>query len=90
MIDISKLDKPTVLATLYNNSKPLGLGALHFTAEDMNRREAEMLLFTQDYFDYLKGRVVKVDLSGNEFDPYLYDRDNGEGAAQRSIDSIED
>jgi hypothetical protein len=36
-------------------------------------------------FDYLHGRVMKVDLSGDSFDPWLYDRDNGEGAASRAI-----
>jgi len=28
---------------------------------------------------------MKVNLSGNELDPKLYDRDNGEGAAERAI-----
>jgi hypothetical protein len=31
MIDISKLDKAAVLAALYNNSKPQGLGFLQAT-----------------------------------------------------------
>lgn len=33
------------------------------------------------YFDYLKGRVMKVDLSGDDLNTTLYNRDNGEGAA---------
>ena len=48
----------------------------------------EMLLGSQTYFDYLHGRVLKVDLSGDEFDERLYDRDCGEGAAQRAVDSV--
>jgi hypothetical protein len=39
-------------------------------------------------FDYLKGRVMKVDLSGDEFDEGLYDRDVGDGAAARAIQSL--
>lgn len=39
-------------------------------------------------FDYLKGRVMKVDLSGDEFDESLYDRDLGKGAAARAIQSL--
>ena len=31
MVDIKGLNKAEVLAALYNNSKPLGLGFLHFT-----------------------------------------------------------
>jgi len=30
---------------------------------------------------------MKVDLSGDEFDPRMYDRDNGQGAALRAINS---
>lgn len=37
------------------------------------------------YFDYVNGRPLKVDLSGDEFDPYLYDRDNGEGVADKAM-----
>lgn len=40
------------------------------------------------YFDYLNGKVLKVDISQDEFDPRLYDRDNGENAAQRAIDGL--
>jgi len=45
------------------------------------------LLEKQTYFDYLYGRVLKVDLSKDEFDERLYDRDCGEGAAQRAVNS---
>lgn len=40
------------------------------------------------YFDYLLGRPLKVDIGGDEFDPSLYDRDAGEGAAERAIAAI--
>ena len=36
-------------------------------------------------FDYLKGRVLKVDLTGDSFDPWGFDRDNGQGAAAAAI-----
>jgi hypothetical protein len=81
--------KAKVLAVLYNNSQPLGMGMLHFTPEDMTEEQAQSLLDDgQTYFDYLKGRVMKVDLSKDDFTPRLYDRDNGEGAASRAIDKI--
>lgn len=87
-IDISNLNKGGVLAALYNYSRPQGLGFLHFTPEPMSREEAEALLEEDTYFDYLEGRVMKIDLSKDSFDPQLYDRDNGLGAAQRAIESI--
>jgi hypothetical protein len=40
------------------------------------------------YFDYVGGRVLKVDLSGDELDPVLYDRDNGEGAADEAVSLV--
>jgi hypothetical protein len=88
-IDISKMDKASVLAALYNNAKPQGMGFMHFTPEDMLIREAQILLDSgQTYFDYVGGRVMKVDLSGDEFSPGLYDRDNGEGAASKVLASL--
>ena len=88
MIDISKTNKADVLACLYNNSKPQGLGFLHYEDKDMSREEANRLLEARgDYkfFDYVKGRVIKVNLSKDEFSPSMYDRDNGEGAAKCAI-----
>lgn len=87
-MNIEKLNKAKALAALYNNSKPLGLGMLHYTHEPMTEEEASSLLKERTYFDYLKGRVMKIDLSGDELDTRLYNRDNGEGAAERAISSI--
>jgi len=85
-IDISKLDKAAVLAALYNHSQPLGLGFLHATPEDMSNSEARQLLDGgQEYFDYLKGRVMKIDLKDDELHTDLYNRDNGDGAAESAL-----
>ena len=89
MINIANMNKAEVLAALYNASKPQGMGYLQYDPKPMTTEEAQRLLdegFT--YFDYLKGRVMKVDLSGDEFDPWLYDRDLGEGAAERALSII--
>lgn len=94
MIDISKFDKAEVLAALYNASKPQGLGFLHYTPEPMSREQAaELLEPPRDCpwplsFDYLKGRVMKVDLSGDSFNEWGYDRDNGDGAASRALANL--
>lgn len=87
-IDISNLNKGDVLAALYNASKPLGMGHLCFTPENMMRKEAEGLLKEQTHFVYIQGRVMKIDLSTDILEPWLYDRDNGEGAAQAVIDGL--
>jgi hypothetical protein len=86
MIDMKGRDKAEVLAKLYNASRPLGMGFLHFDPKPMSTEEArEILDGGHTYFDYLKGRVMKVNLSKDTFDPWLYDRDNGQGAAERAI-----
>lgn len=88
MIDLKGKDKAEVLAKLYNASKPLGMGFLQADGDDMTTEQARELLDAgQTYFDYLKGRVMKIDLSGDELDPRLYDRDNGQGAAASALGS---
>ena len=89
MVNIKGLDKARVLKALYEHSHVQGLGA--FQAVHMGVPTLEYfagLLEQGTYFDYLGGRVLKVELSGDEFDERLYDRDCGEGAAQRAVDSI--
>ncbi len=89
MIDISKIGKAEALRRLYNKSKPQGMGFMHYTPADMTKEQAEAMIQRAGawlYFDYVQGRVMKVDLSKDEFDPRLYDRDNGPGAAARAIE----
>lgn len=88
MIDISGLDKAEVLAALYNRAKAQGMGFLHYTPGDMPIADAQKLVAEHTYFDYVNGRVMKVDLSKDMLDPFLFDRDNGQGAAQTVIDQL--
>jgi hypothetical protein len=76
------------------------MGFLHYDPTPMTIDEAREYLVVGDdhaqmfgikrevYFDYLMGRVMKVDLAEDILDESLYDRDNGEGAAKKAIDSI--
>lgn len=85
VVDISNKDKAQVLMSLYNNSHPQGLGFLHFNPEPMTIEQArEILAKTQD-FDYLAGRVMKISLESNLVRTWGYNRDNGEGAAEKAI-----
>lgn len=87
-IDITGIDKAELLAALYNNAKTQGF-IMEYVPFDMTIiTEAYRLLSETTKFDYLKGRVMKVDLAGDSFDPYFYDRDNGQGAALRIVNSI--
>ena len=90
LISLANLNKAEILAALYNASKPLGMGILHFDPKPMTTEQADDLLKGQTYFDYLKGRVMKIDLKGDTLNPWLYDRDNGDGAAWRALRNIID
>ena len=89
MVDIKGLDKARVLKALYDHSHVQGSGFLQAVPDGVVTVEyCAGLLAKHSYFDYLHGRVLKVDLSGDEFDERLYDRDCDEGAAQRAVDSV--
>ena len=89
-IDISGLDKAEVLAALHNGTQPLGMGFLHNighctvdqASEDVSSMGGALR------FDYYHGRPLKVNITGDSFYPGSYDRDAGEGTAQRVISEL--
>ncbi len=87
MIKYGNLSKAEVLSTLYNHALPRGLGIFAFVPGNMSIEEAEKLVARGTRFDYVKGRCLKIDLSSdnNEFDEWLYDREYGNGTAQKAI-----
>lgn len=103
-IDIKGIDKAELLAALYNNSRPMGMGFLQARDGVMTIEQAQAEIKTGDdsarmfgkdgshrelRFDYLRGRPLKADISGDSFRPWGYDRDNGgEGAAARIVARI--
>ena len=98
-INIAGLDKAEVLLALWDASRTQGMSFLGFlrsgeltleTARQEIERRRHKTFDGRDsiYFDYLNGKVMKVDLGQDEFDPRLYDRDNGDGTAQKAIDNL--
>lgn len=91
-LNLSKVKKSQVLAALYNNSCPQGMGIFVAINEPMTESEAEAILADADTckfgLDYVHGRPIKVDLRPDVLDTWLYDRDNGgDGAALRALQS---
>lgn len=92
-INIEGLDKARVLHALWHASHAQGLSFLalpqggDFT---LGMAETEVKNNPHLYFDYISGHVIKCDLSGDEFDDWLFDRDCGEGAAARAIQALRD
>lgn len=89
-MNIKHLKKEYVLAALYNSSKAQGMGIFQADNKAMTPTEAKQILdeSPNKYFDYLKGRVMKIDLSTDEVNFRLYDRGLGEGAGERAVMGI--
>ena len=86
MVNIKGLDKAEVLWALWKSSRMQGMSFLGFLATgeltlEQAEKEVEERLNASAvcgerrcYFDYLNGRVLKVDISQDEFDSRLYER----------------
>ncbi|CAO4838974.1 MAG: hypothetical protein CNLJKLNK_00899 [Holosporales bacterium] len=87
-VDITGVPKEAVLMALYNVAKPQGLGFMHYRNENMTMEEAKAIVDSCLDFDYLMGRVMKVNLSKDLLNVYLFNRDNGPNAAQNALEKI--
>lgn len=89
-IDIKGIDKADLLAALVNGASPLGVGVLIALTEPggMTREGAAKLCEKHLRFDYVRGRPIKTDISGDTMDVRLYDRDAGEGEAARIVEEL--
>lgn len=85
-MDITGIDKAHLLVALYGLAKPLGMGFMQFVPGPLDYSEAKDLLEKGSHFDYLKGRVMKVNLAHDTMSVSLYDRDNGEGTGALAIE----
>ena len=96
MVNIENLPHAEILAALFNNSHPVGMGiiaAIHGPRE-LSVEMAQSILDERGgeeaSFDYLFGRPLKISFSNDrELDAQLYDRDNGgPGTAARLIGKL--
>jgi len=89
-MNIKGLNKAEILPTLYNNAEYQGFGFLEEDGKQMTVEEAQKILdSTNDkYFDYLKGRKMKIKIEGDEIDTHYYNRCYGEGAAENLISKL--
>ena len=90
VVNIKGIDKSELLSALYNRSHQQGSGLYHGRGRvQMTPEEASEILESKISgdmtFDYLFGRVMKVDLSCDEMETGLYNRDIGYGAAERVV-----
>lgn len=94
MISYAGIDEAVLVHALYHGTVAQGMGMLHdcrqLTLTQVRADFAAQSVNWQYGFDYYRGRPLKIQLDPKtkEFDPRLYDRDAGEGAAQRIIDQL--
>lgn len=87
VIDISNKDKAEVLAGLYNNSQPMGMGMVQYDSTPMSIEVARKILEKEIHFEYLLGRPLKISFYGNIIQVYGYNSNNGQDLAQKVISS---
>lgn len=78
------LDKAEVLLALWNAAS----ANLFHAAKSLSKEAATQALDSSSSIDYLAGKPLKIDLSGNTFSTYLYNCDNGENKAQKVIEDL--
>lgn len=93
IISIKGLPKAHVLKALYDGSHIQGMSILGVSVkpQDISVDYCQKIIDKcgEDLrFDYFNGRVLKIDLSGDEIDSRLYNRDCGEGAAEAVIEKL--
>tara|TARA_B100000424_G_C22564604_1_gene319215 strand:+ start:113 stop:397 length:285 start_codon:yes stop_codon:yes gene_type:complete len=90
LVDISGLDKDVLLQKLWENSKVAGFFAMHnVPAPEWDLEAAKAELREDGYADYIKGRVMKVNIyKSDKVDPWLYDRDNGADEFQEVVNEM--
>lgn len=94
-IDITGIDRAELIAELYNNTQPLGLGILQDIKEGLTAERVRAVITSgldEDlYLDYVAGRPIKVILRDNSLlHARLYDRDapGGEGTCARIVAAL--
>jgi hypothetical protein len=82
--DISGVDKMVLLKKMWENATPA-----RFFSDTLSQAPAwdhdVAAEAIQGYVDYLLGRPIKMDLSGDTVDASCYDRDAGEGTFVRVL-----
>lgn len=93
-IDVSGIEEWELLAALYDNALPLGMGRLIYDHRPLTKEQAldalGQLRFESGWrVDYLGGRPLKIEVrDGMLFGARLYDRDQGMGACRRVVDGL--
>lgn len=88
MVDISGIEKRDLLKALWMNSNSASFFTLSGTSPpDLSEKDIDKAI-EKRRIDYLCGRVIKMDISGDTVDPWNYDRNNGNGSVQKIVNVL--
>lgn len=91
MCDITGLDKALVLKVLTDRAQYSSPVMNAFAGgNDVSLDECKQAVAVSTDVDYFKGKLLKVNLSGNQFDARLFNREHGESAAQLAIAKLKE
>lgn len=82
-VNIKGIDKVELLRQLWKNQKAIGFHKMVGTLYEFDIQLASKAVLK--YIDYFQGKVIKTDLKDDDVDPWLYDRDAGEGAFAKVV-----
>lgn len=89
VVSINGLTREQALCAFFNAARTQGMGRIEYNPmHHIDEVKAGLILCASSYIDYLEGRVIKTEfpIRAETLDVTLYDRDNGEGAAEQAID----
>ena len=84
-VNISNLSKETLLKKLWFGSKN---AAVFSNTISLPFDSVKASTAVQKRIDYFCGRVIKMDISQDSCDSFLYNRDNGDGAVEKIVASM--
>ena len=89
-VDISMFNTDSLKLTLFYSLVNKSSSKTKFISADVDLSQHEYALtcLKKGYIDRFNGRVFKSDISGPIFETGLYNRDNGNGAAERIVKEI--
>ena len=90
IVDISMFNTDALKLTLFYSLIKKSTSNSNFITmdADLTQHDHALRCIKKGYIDYFSGRVFKADISGDIFETGLYNRDNGNGAAERIVKDI--
>ena len=86
-VNIKGIDKVQLLEELWTAQKVASWFSFHPVQVPLfDRVKAQEAV--KEEIDYFQGRAIKLNLSNDSIDPWVYDRDAGQGTFKKIVDQL--